>query len=267
MENTFIYALSDPKNGEVKYIGKSNNPKKRYIVHFFRLNRVFQQKNDWIDGLVKDGLKPTLDVLDEVLMSEWAFWEKHYISLYRSWGFKLLNVTDGGGCDRTGAKMSDANKKALSDRQKKRFSDPLQRKKLSDKNTGHKHTVYTKLKMSRTHKERMKNNPEIASRIGDYRKRLPKEKMDIWAKNMSKIQKEKLKDVDFKNKRVSNLLRGVEKNKKSVVKYDLKNNIVEVYPSMADAARNNGMLKASISRCISGYSKTSGGFSWKLKDK
>lgn len=45
---------------------------------------------------MNDGIKPEIILIDRVPHSEWQFWEKHYISLYRSWGFKLTNLTDGG---------------------------------------------------------------------------------------------------------------------------------------------------------------------------
>lgn len=35
--------------------------------------------------------------LDKVSTSEWKFWEKHYISLFKSWGFILENKNEGGG--------------------------------------------------------------------------------------------------------------------------------------------------------------------------
>jgi hypothetical protein len=39
---------------------------------------------------------PKLEIIDIVKINEWAFWEQHYISLYKSWGFNLLNSTIGG---------------------------------------------------------------------------------------------------------------------------------------------------------------------------
>jgi hypothetical protein len=36
-------------------------------------------------------------ILDKVNDEEWLFWEKHYISLFKSWGFILDNKNNGGG--------------------------------------------------------------------------------------------------------------------------------------------------------------------------
>jgi len=93
---TYIYSLEYPE-GNIRYIGKSNNPKKRFSNHledYKKLPKTY--KKNWIKSLLKRGLKPILSIIDEVLQEEWPFWEIHYISLYKSWGFKLTNSTDGG---------------------------------------------------------------------------------------------------------------------------------------------------------------------------
>jgi len=36
-------------------------------------------------------------LIDQVKSSEWKFWEKYYISLFKTWGFKLENLNNGGG--------------------------------------------------------------------------------------------------------------------------------------------------------------------------
>lgn len=41
--------------------------------------------------------KLRLECIDEVPTSEWQFWEKYYISLFKSWGFILKNKNEGGG--------------------------------------------------------------------------------------------------------------------------------------------------------------------------
>lgn len=94
MEKTFIYVLIDPRNNLPKYIGKSNNPSKRFTNHCREQYKSL--KRNWIVSLKKLELKPVLEILDEVPSHEWEFWEKHYISLYKSWGFNLLNDTHGG---------------------------------------------------------------------------------------------------------------------------------------------------------------------------
>lgn len=63
------------------YIGKTvQNPIKRLNNH----KKVF-------------GDNTLLEVIDVVENDNWLFWEKHYISLFKSWGFNLENKNEGGG--------------------------------------------------------------------------------------------------------------------------------------------------------------------------
>ena len=89
----FIYTLSHPLTGEVRYVGQTSNPKKRYSGHINRKDHT--KKSCWIMSLKNKNLLPVMDIIDEV-GDDWIFWEKHYISLYKSWGFRLTNLTDGG---------------------------------------------------------------------------------------------------------------------------------------------------------------------------
>ncbi len=94
MNKTYIYTLSDPRNGHVRYVGKSDNPDLRMKMHFRDLNNT--KKESWIKSLLKLNLSPVLDIVDEVPVSDWVFWEMHYISLFKYFGFKLTNGTVGG---------------------------------------------------------------------------------------------------------------------------------------------------------------------------
>lgn len=75
---TKIYLIQ--KNNQPIYVGKTKNISVRLFYH-----------------RKKFGNNITYFYLDEVPDQEWKFWEKHYISLFRSWGFKLENKNDGGG--------------------------------------------------------------------------------------------------------------------------------------------------------------------------
>jgi len=97
-EITYIYALIDPRNGQVRYIGKANDPKQRKYCHINE--KTTTRKANWIKNLKTNGYLPVLEIIDKVKKEEWQFWEMHYISLYRSWNFDLTNHTLGGeGCN------------------------------------------------------------------------------------------------------------------------------------------------------------------------
>lgn len=97
---SYIYSLSDPRTRGIRYIGKTNNLATRRSHHCSSYhNRANTHKCNWVRSLLTKGLLPTLDVVDEVDRYRSDFWEQHYISLYRSWGFRLTNLTSGGeGC-------------------------------------------------------------------------------------------------------------------------------------------------------------------------
>lgn len=106
MNKKFIYTLSDPKTGLVRYIGKTNNIKNRLKRHLNNNSlSTTTKKNNWIISLLRNNLIPIIGVLDEINSEEIDFYEKFYISLFKSWGFDLLNSTDGGdGYDWSGRK-------------------------------------------------------------------------------------------------------------------------------------------------------------------
>ena len=106
MKTKFIYSLSCPETKIVKYIGKTNNIEKRLRSHISNNSlSASTKKNNWIISLLRKNMIPIIEIVDEVEESKIDFLEKFYISLFRSWGFDLLNGTEGGdGFDWTGRK-------------------------------------------------------------------------------------------------------------------------------------------------------------------
>ena len=89
-------------NDVVHYVGKTKNPKKREISHKYKHKT------------------STFEIVDEVPSSEWKFWERHYISLYRSWGFQLDNKKLYAGNGSDGYIMTDEHRRHCSEAQKRR---------------------------------------------------------------------------------------------------------------------------------------------------
>lgn len=87
---TFIYTLQS--GDEIRYVGKSDNPRARMFQH--KTTSGF--KNPHLHRWMKKRGDVVLSVVDEVPKSEWIFWEKWYIQLFKYWGFNLVNLTEGG---------------------------------------------------------------------------------------------------------------------------------------------------------------------------
>ena len=98
-DTTFIYSLSCPLDGEIKYIGKSNDPKSRFRKHksLGDTNKGDNpMKNIWIKNLLEKGFTPILSIIEEVDIKDWKVREKFYIKYYKELGYKLYNVCGGG---------------------------------------------------------------------------------------------------------------------------------------------------------------------------
>lgn len=113
MNKTYIYTLSDPITNEIRYVGKTDYPGRRYKHHLnSRLNNTY--KEQWIFGLKKKGLIPKFEILDIVEKSEWVYWEQYWICQIKQWGFRLTNIGiggEGGNCTpETRKKISDSKK-------------------------------------------------------------------------------------------------------------------------------------------------------------
>jgi len=129
---TFIYTLSDPRTGFVRYVGKSNNPKKRLGSHL-RESRVEKSchRHDWINSLQSADLSPILSIIEECPREAWAEREIHWIAFYRATGNDLTNNADGG-LGASGCVHTEESRRKISILHKGRIDSPETRKKRSD---------------------------------------------------------------------------------------------------------------------------------------
>jgi hypothetical protein len=94
----YIYTLSDPITGDVRYVGKTNNIKNRFWKHTgpYYLKAGWIPKNKWILWLKNQGLKPVIEILDEGTEDNIDDLERYWIEQFKQWGYKLKNVSTGG---------------------------------------------------------------------------------------------------------------------------------------------------------------------------
>lgn len=128
-----IYALIDPRDHAVRYIGKTTiAPSKRLSAHVCRTNLTPRRHSSrWLAGLVSLGLKPSLKVIEVVAPhDDWRARERFWISEYRRRGAPLTNLADGGDGVH-GVRFSDERKAAQAARFKGRVFDLEWRKRIS----------------------------------------------------------------------------------------------------------------------------------------
>ena len=90
----YIYALLDPRDNEVRYIGKTINPKRRLSEHLADSKREYNYRAMWIKSLLKENLNPLIKFLKICPLSDFVKYETEYIKLYKNG--KLTNSDETG---------------------------------------------------------------------------------------------------------------------------------------------------------------------------
>lgn len=100
-----IYALVDPDTGELRYIGKANDPAKRLKGHMRESRRLMRPVNQWVRSMC--------GAVEMVVLREdcedWEGVERQLIADARKAGYPLLNVADGGAMPFTTLEQCKAN--------------------------------------------------------------------------------------------------------------------------------------------------------------
>lgn len=110
----YIYALVDPRDHRIRYIGKTDNPKRRLRSHMRDAREgKTDHKSRWIASLIREDLSPIIKIMERCDESVWKERECHWITTLRN-QYDLTNSTDGGDGFKpsveTRAKMSAAKR-------------------------------------------------------------------------------------------------------------------------------------------------------------
>lgn len=225
---TIIYYLHKGDNIPF-YVGKTkNSPKKREREHKNKL----QNKNI------------ILEILDEVPDQEWKFWEKHYISLFRSWGFKLENRNDGGGGSTS---RSEEMKNKLSQQRKGKKPINIEKSILQFDLEGN----FIKKWVSYTQAYNIFKNQGISKAArGEH----------LQASNYIWCY-----EKDYTPKFILDKIDKIKNSTISVLQFDINMNLINEYPSIQSASKSLNKKSAAICECCKEKRKTAYGFIWKYK--
>lgn len=146
---TFIYALIDPETLEPRYVGKSDNPTKRLGYHCSQSKRELSHKAHWIRSLLAKGLRPSIQILEEVDDSTWETAEVRLIAKLKSHGYRLTNGDSGG---RGGKRATPEVRARLAKLRQGKQHSVATKQKLSESHIGLTHTDQARQKMSASHK-------------------------------------------------------------------------------------------------------------------
>lgn len=99
-EIIYIYGLTEPgsdKVEDIRYVGKTNNLKRRRKDHIYKSKNPTKKLHFWILSLLEQDLSPDIRQLDIVPDDvDWEEWEVQKIAEYREMGARLFNIMPGG---------------------------------------------------------------------------------------------------------------------------------------------------------------------------
>jgi len=104
----YIYGLYDPRNGLLRYVGKTNNIRIRHSAHTRENGECY--KHNWVKSLISLGLRPEIKVLETIENSDdkdWQERERWWIKSSLDSGAPLTNLHSGG---RGGFSMHESTK-------------------------------------------------------------------------------------------------------------------------------------------------------------
>lgn len=231
-----IYTLEDPITNEIRYIGKTKNPKMRFQNHMNKKHNEKSHKTNWIESLKKNGLKPLMVILDEVEEDNWIYWERFWIQQFKVWGFNLVNHTSGG--DGLTFENQTSFKKGNSS---------------WNKGTGVVFDYVCKI-CSKNYKSSFNNRKFCSNEChGLFNSITPNS--GVFNDNHIPWNKGK------SGYRLNGLKKAIP-----VLQFDLDGNFIKEFYSCKDASNEMGCIEENIRRACVGKSKTAMKFKWKYKN-
>jgi len=244
-----VYALIDPRNNEIRYVGMSTNglvrPKKHLMPSSYNnKNKKHYHVYNWIRKLISLNLKPEIKVLESCSKENLYKREQYYILNYKEIGCNLTNKVDGGP-GMLGLKHSEETKKKLSIKGKN--------KKVPEKT----------LKMFRNQKG--KNHPMYGKKHSE--ESLKKMRESHLGYKMPEEQKKKISN-SLKGRKYGPVSEGhrekLIKAKKNKMKPIICLETGEKFESINDACRKLNLNKNSIRKVINGKWKKTKGLTFSL---
>lgn len=254
---TYIYILQDPDTLSVRYVGKTINFKKRLYQHTNKKVQGYSRKrhlSNWLLKLIKNNKKPIMTIIDET-EDDWRNLEMYWISQMKSWGFHLVNLTDGGD----GANGYNHTKETINKLSKiitcispdgltysgnfKEIANIIGVTSASINSILYK-SITGKIKGYHSFKMLTPDNKYLAN-------------LEIIKQDKPKIS-ELCKQISAANcKRLFS---------KPILQCDKLMNIIAEYESLSEASRQTNIGFRNISTVCSGKNKTAGGYIWKYKE-
>lgn len=93
-DKVYIYQLVDPRNGDIRYVGRTKNTKQRYAAYYSASNAIYRQNfwfQQWLAKMRVDKVKLIMEVIDETTPDKANELERYYIRKALDEGCELFN--------------------------------------------------------------------------------------------------------------------------------------------------------------------------------
>ena len=275
----YIYKLSNPITMEIKYVGQTNEPKRRFNDHISSsINENSDSYNTykarWIRKLISNDLMPIIEIIEECEnLDQSNLREKYYIDRFTNEGCRLTN-----------SYVSDVTE--FSKDTKEKMSNAKKGKKLEEI-VGLKKSI----ELKEYYSERLKLNnpnktydPEVKEKISNSLKEYFSNPENHWAYGLKmdddhneKLRQAKLnnpKNVGNRNPRTEeqkeklrNSIKGSKVKRSEILQYDLDMNFIKEWKSLREIERNDLTLSRSqIAKCCKGIKNAYAEFIWVYKE-
>ena len=255
----YIYKITNTINNKA-YIGQTrqDDPNKRWKGHLESI----KYNNGCpilISALKKYGIdKFKFEVIIICFDEDVLRFEKEYVKKYNTLAPNGYNAVDGGepGGMFKGKQHSEESKAVIGAKSREMQKDLEFRKRNGEKISA---ALKTSEKWKKAIEEgrvgtvNMKNraNAEMTEEI---KEKISTSLKKYYAENRNNRNYTKLSEIMTKV------------NGKPVKQYDKNGNFIKEYYSIAEGARQTGLTRKNVQACVSGYSKSAGGFVWKHAD-
>lgn len=244
----YIYCLSHPITGCIRYVGKTHQPKERLSKHLS--DRRPTHKTCWLKSLASKGLVPVLEILDTIENSDDSDWQHHerfWISYLKFLGCDLCNSEDGG---RGGVRLSSETRRKISELAKRRGKTPEHLRNIIHANKNKKLFPEMWAKMSASQAKR-KHSEETRLKLslrGTGRKWTPgqaeKFRASVSGRKIGDAVREKLRAAWIERKRVGKVPSKEQMQKMAEINRGKKRPIEVIQRIVATRRRKSEAKKA-----------------------
>lgn len=271
MRKVFIYCLKDPVDDNIRYVGKTTNMKKRLRAHINRSRNNKYHSAMWISSLLKNGLEPKIELIEECLNCEWQERERYWIKYYGEL-FDLTNHLEGGeGCATYGRLGKPWSKQQHINNKKARVGLKINQ---NDKNGNRKKAIR---KYFNSIKKPICQYNLDGDFIEEWESAVDAGKgLNLSHSNITqacKGKKERCGEFMWRYKgdnitlNIGKYIEPIKHNVLSIIQLNKDIEFIDEFKSISEASKVTNIKRTSIINCLKERSKTSGGFIWKYKNK